>query len=81
MEFLVQWFNELLNISLDLRLLLVAIPLLVLFLSTSRSNRHVELSDFVSVLAWRRNFDWTSPVEVEVAEGVRQLLDVKLGKV
>ena len=69
------------DIRLNLRILLVAASLLVLFLSTSRSNSHVELSDLVSVLARCRHFDWTSPVEVEMAERVRQLLDVNLGKI
>ena len=47
----------------------------------SCSNGHVELSNLVSVLARCRHLDWTGPVEIEVAEGVRQLLDVHLGEV
>jgi len=33
-------------------------------------NRHVELGDFVSVLAGGGDLDGASPVEVKVAEGV-----------
>lgn len=68
-EFLVQRLNKLLDVCRDLSqwLLRVAVPLLVLLLSTSCSYRHVELSNFVSVLARCWHFDWTGPVEVEVA--------------
>ena len=83
MEFLVQRLNKLLDICLDLGILLlgVAASLLVLLLSAGCSDGHVELSNFVSVLAGCWHFDWTSPVEVEMTERVRQLLDVKLDKV
>ena len=36
-----------------------------------------EIGDFVSVLARGRHFDRASPVEVEVTEGVSQLLDLQ----
>ena len=80
MEFLVQRLNKLLDICLDLGVLLVAASLLVLLLSAGCSDGHVELSNFVSVLAGCWHFDWTSPVEIEVAERVCQLLDVQLGE-
>ena len=37
---------------------------------------HVELSNLVGVLARSWHFDWTCPVEVEVAEGEGQLLNL-----
>ena len=40
----------------------------------------IEVSDLVGVLAGCRDFDGTSPVEVEVAERVCQLLQLVLSK-
>lgn len=53
---------------------------LLLLVSAVGSNRHVELSNLVSILAGCRYFDWSGPIEVEVAECVCQLLDVELGQ-
>ena len=47
----------------------------------SGTDCHVELSDLVSVLTWCRHLDWTSPVEVEMTQGVGQLLDLRLGEI
>ena len=44
----------------------------------SCAHGHVELSYFMGVLAGCRHLDWSSPVEVEVAEGVAQLLQLDL---
>jgi hypothetical protein len=58
---------------------LFAAPLLVvLTIFLCGSDGHVELCDLVSVLARRWDFDWTCPVEVEVAQCKSQMLDVKL---
>ena len=51
--------------------------------STARSlapvaNEHVELSDFVSILARRRYLDRPGPVEIVVAESKAELLDLYL---
>ena len=40
----------------------------------------IEICDLVGILAGCRDFDWTSPVEVEVAERVRQLLQLVLAE-
>ena len=82
MELLIEWLSLLGAFGLDspfLRLLLVLVVVAVP--SVGDANGHVELSNLVSVLTRCRHLDWTSPVEVEVAEGVRQLLDVHLGEV
>ena len=83
MKELVQWLDFHLNFSdaffMHLfGLLTTARP--VLLRLASRTNRHVELSNLVSVLTWRGHLDWAGPVEVEVTEGVCQLLDVCLGQ-
>ena len=61
-------------------LCLLATALLGLLGLTGGTNSHVELSNLVSVLTWRGHLDWACPVEVEVTEGVCQLLDVCLGQ-
>ena len=43
-------------------------------------KEHVQLSDLVSVLARSRHFNWTCPVEVEVAESKSEMLKVDLSK-
>ena len=43
-----------------------------------RANCHVELSDLVRILTWRRHFDRSSPVEIEMTKGVDQLLQFYL---
>ena len=45
------------------------------------SDVHEELSDFVSVLTRSGHFDGTGPVEVEVAQRVRQMLQLLLSEV
>ena len=43
-----------------------------------RSNVHEELSNLMSVLAWRRYFDCTWPIEIKVTQRKRQMLQLKL---
>ena len=40
------------------------------------TDSHVEIGNLVSVLTWRRHLDRTSPVKVEVTEGVGQRLQL-----
>ena len=56
--------------------LAVVVPVAMAFLS--RANGHVELGNLVGVLARSGHLDRTSPVEVEVAESVGQLLQLNL---
>ena len=85
MEQLVKWLDSYINllcaIGMHLLGLLTAAAWLALLRLASSTNGHVKLSNLVSILAWCGYLDWTGPVEVEVAEGVRQLLDVHLGEV
>ena len=81
MEELVQRLDFLLNFlraGIVHFLCLLAAALLGLLRLTGGTDGHVELSDLVSVLTWCWHFYRTGPVEVEVAEGVCQLLDVRL---
>ena len=78
-KLVVEWHHSLLTVSPHLHCLLAAF-LGVLLTLLRGSNRHVELSDLVSILAGSWNFDWACPVEAEVAKCKRQLLDVDLRK-
>lgn len=80
MKLLVEWHHSLLTMLSHLKGLLTALLAVVLLTLLRGSNRHVELSDLVSILAGSWNFDWACPVEVEVAKCKRQLLDVDLRK-
>ena len=50
----------------------------VLTLKRAIANEHVKLGDLVGVLAWRWNSDWTRPIEIAMAEGESQLLNLDL---
>ena len=83
MKQLVQWLDfhlTLLGASIVHLLSLSTTAWSALLRLASRTDCHVELSDLVSILAWCWHLDWTGPVEVEVAQRVRQLLDVRLGE-
>jgi hypothetical protein len=84
MEFLVERVllahndNFLLDSSLLLLLRGIVAARLFVLLFLCGTDCHVEFCDLVSILARSRDFDWTSPVEIEVAEGIGQLLNVDL---
>ena len=79
MELLTQRVNFCVNPVLDGLLLWLWLLLISLLISSiGDSNRHVVLSDFVSVLTRRWDFDRTSPVEIKVTKGVGELLNVQL---
>ena len=84
MEFLVERIflanndNLLLNCSLLFLLRGVVAARLFVLLFLCGTDCHVEFCDLVSILARSRDFDWTSPVEIEVTEGIGQLLNVDL---
>lgn len=78
MKLLVEGHHTLLTVSPHLKRLLAAILGGVVMTLLRGSDRHVELSDLVSVLAGSWHLDWTRPVEVEVAECKRQVLNVDL---
>ena len=84
MEFLVERVllahndNFLLDSSLLLLLRGVVAARLFVLLFLCGTNCHVEFCDLVSILTRSRDFDRTSPVEIEVAEGIGQLLNVDL---
>ena len=84
MEFLVERVllahndNLLLDSSLLLLLRGVVAARLFVLLFLRGTDCHVEFCDLVSILARSRDFDWTSPVEIEVTEGIGQLLNVDL---
>ena len=46
--------------------------------SAAIANQHVKLCDFVCVLAWGGDLDRACPVEVAVAQGKSQLLNLSL---
>jgi len=60
-------------------LLLAGLDFLVLL--ATLIGQHEELGNLVCVLARRRHFDWTGPVEVEVAQSKGQLLQLNLRQV
>lgn len=70
--------NFLLDSSLLLLLRGIVAARLFVLLFLCGTDCHVEFCDLVSILARSRDFDWTSPVEIEVAEGIGQLLNVDL---
>ena len=84
MEFLVERVllahndNFLLDSSLLLLLRGVVAARLFVLLFLCGTDCHIEFCDLMSILARSRDFDWTSPVEIEVTEGIGQLLDVDL---
>lgn len=81
MEFLVEGLDPLallLDGSLLRSLLDGSGSLLLTLLATARANVHVELGDLVRVLARSWHLDGTGPVEVEVAQGERKLLQLDL---
>jgi hypothetical protein len=84
MEFLIERVllahndNFLLDSSLLLLLRGIVAARLFVLLFLCGTDCHVEFCDLVSILARSRDFDWTSPVEIEVAEGIGQLLNVDL---
>ena len=70
-KFLVQWTH------LGLDSLLKALMLLTtreVELSLGDTDCSEEIGDFVCVLARGRHLDWASPVEIEVAQSVGELL-------
>jgi len=77
-KFVVEWNSILLAFASHLHGLSAASLLVVLWTLLSCSDRHVELSDFVSILTWSWNFDWARPVEVEMTKCKSQVLDVNL---
>ena len=79
MKLLVEWHHGLLTFPPHLHSLLAA-SLGVLLTLLGGSDRHVKLSDLVSILAGSWNFDGTCPVEVEMAKCKGQMLDVDLRK-
>lgn len=54
----------------DFGVSLMHLPLVV----AGHTDVHKVLGNLVRVLAWRRNLDRTSPVEVVVAQRIRQVL-------
>ena len=70
--------NFLLDSSLLLLLRGVVAARLFVLLFLRSADCHVEFCNLVCILARSRDFDWTSPVEIEVAEGIGQLLNVNL---
>jgi len=52
--------------------------LLVVSLVPGQARCHIEVSDFMGVLARSRHLDGASPVEVVVAQSIRQVLDLDL---
>lgn len=66
------------NQLVDLHLGFPVPRLVLLVVAFVNADDHEVLSNFVCVLARSRYFDWASPVKVEVAQGVCQLLDVSL---
>lgn len=81
MKFLLQRLNvaDFLHNGI-LLLLILSSSWLLLLLVASSTDIHVELSNLVSILARCRHLNGTSPVEVEVAQGETELLDVYLGE-
>ncbi len=75
MQSVVEWFDDLIDFLLHHIRLLAAGLLLLLF--AVRTDVHEELCNLVRVLTRSRNFDWTSPVEVEVTERVGEQLQVR----
>jgi hypothetical protein len=67
MKLVIEGLNQLVHFFLDhqnfRRRLVGLLPLV-------GTNIHKELSNLVRVLARGRNFDWTSPVEIEMTESV-----------
>lgn len=84
MEFLIERVllahndNFLLDSSLLLLLRGIVAARLFVLLFLCGTDCHVEFCDLVSILTRSRDFDRTSPVEIEVAEGIGQLLNVDL---
>lgn len=82
MKFFIEWqhFNAfLLNCALLLRVPSASLAA-VLAVALRYSNRHVEVSDLVGILARRRDLDGSSPVVVEVAQSISQLLQLDAGQ-
>lgn len=80
-EFLVERFN--LSLTLLLSILLATSSsslLLALLVMLGEAHIRIEFGDLVSVLARSRHFNWTCPVEVEVAESKSEMLKVDLSK-
>ena len=79
MKIVIQRLNTLLDTLLDHEDLLGARLLELSFLVGSYI--HEELGDLVSILTRSRHFNRTGPVEVEVAQCVRQMLQLLLREV
>lgn len=77
---MIKWLHHLLHSLLHHQRFLTA-GLLRLSLLLVGSDVHEELSDFVSVLTRSGHFNRTGPVEVEVAQRVRQMLQLLLSEV
>lgn len=71
---MIQRFNRLLDSLSNHERLLGTLLLLRLPLLLVGTDIHKELSDLVSILAGCWHFDRACPVEVEVAQRVRQVL-------
>ncbi len=78
MKLVVQRLDARLHLFLDHQNVLGRLVWLLPLVGT---DVHEELCDLVRVLAWRRNFDWTSPVEIEMAESVSQVLQLMFSQV
>ena len=68
----------LLDMGLLLRINAVAALLPCIVALLGHAYGHVEVGDLVRILAWCWHFDRSSPVEITVAEGVSQRLQLDL---
>ena len=79
MEFLVQRHHVLLDLLHSLFAVRVHVTLaLPLPVVVVQAHRGIEVGDLVSILARSWHFDRSCPVEVEVAQSKRQVLNVQL---
>ena len=76
MKFLVEW-DDISDARLDCTLVLTLAPAsFLIFSALTVAHKHVELCEFVRILARGGHLDRASPVEVAVTQGKGQLLDL-----
>lgn len=76
MEFLVKVLYFLFYGVINCGLLWTRVLGLVWTFIFARLNCKVELCNFMGIHSWRWHFDWTTPIEVVIAESIGQLLNV-----
>lgn len=80
MKLFVQWLDAALNVS-DGILATWVDSRLILTLSLGNTSGHVVFTYFVSILTRSWDFDRACPVEIEMAQSIAQMLNLKAAQV